>query len=115
VIRRHPDIKLLRRERDIESFAAAQAAMLAAAFELLQPGGRLVYANCSVLPAEGEAVLAAFLEAQLTARVVPPPATVELPPGVERQPFGLQLLPGTAAGTDGFYYACLESTTVDQA
>ena len=54
VIRRHPDIKLLRRPTDIEAFAATQQRILRTAFELLRPGGRLVYCTCSVLPAENE-------------------------------------------------------------
>jgi 16S rRNA (cytosine967-C5)-methyltransferase len=112
VIRRHPDIKLLRRGTDIESFAALQLAMLSAAFAHLSPGGRLLYANCSVLPVEGEAVVAAFLGAQPAARIGCTPRGVELPPGIERGPGGLQLLPDTGAGTDGFYYACIESATI---
>src|SRR5690606_31867062 len=61
VIRRHPDIKLLRREDDIARFAARQAALLSACWRLLAPGGRLVYASCSVLSAENAGVVGAFL------------------------------------------------------
>jgi len=95
VIRRHPDIKLLRRATDIPSFAGLQRELLATAFRLLVPGGRLLYCTCSVLPAENQGVTAAFLAAEPTARLV-------------RQ---ASLLPGAEAGTDGFHYACIEKTT----
>ena len=61
VIRRHPDIKLLRRARDIPALAQRQADMLAAAWGLLRPGGTLLYTSCSVLRAEDEGVIEEFL------------------------------------------------------
>ena len=61
VIRRHPDIKLLRRADDIRRFAAQQAALLRSCYGLLATGGRLVYASCSILQAENAAVVRAFL------------------------------------------------------
>src|SRR5262249_42082096 len=61
VIRRHPDIKLLRRADDIAGFAAQQSALLARCAQLLAPGGRIVYATCSVLPEENQRVVEAFL------------------------------------------------------
>jgi 16S rRNA (cytosine967-C5)-methyltransferase len=107
VIRRHPDIKLLRRPADAAGFAATQERILATAFELLRPGGRLVYCTCSVLPAENEKVIRAFLAAHPAAASAPWPEGLEKPPGLlDREP-GWQLLPGGEAGTDGFYYACL--------
>jgi 16S rRNA (cytosine967-C5)-methyltransferase len=107
VIRRHPDIKLLRRPEDGDGFAATQARILATAFELLRPGGRLIYCTCSVLPNENENVVRAFLETQPGSAVAPWPESLERPPGLlERSP-GWQLLPGGDADTDGFYYACL--------
>jgi 16S rRNA (cytosine967-C5)-methyltransferase len=108
VIRRHPDIKLLRRASDIEGFAATQRQILATAFELLKAGGRLIYCTCSVLPAENEKVVAGFLDAEPRARVAGWPENVLKPPGLLERAVGWQLLPGGDAGTDGFYYACLE-------
>jgi 16S rRNA (cytosine967-C5)-methyltransferase len=108
VIRRHPDIKLLRRARDIEAFAITQRRILSVAFELLRPGGRLIYCTCSVLPAENERVVAAFLSDEPRARAAPWPETLRRPPGLLERAVGWQLLPGGDAGTDGFYYACLD-------
>jgi len=96
VIRRHPDIKLLRRAGDVGELAAGQRRMLEALWPLLEPGGRLVYATCSVLKAENQAVATAFAAARPDA---------DLPP--LGSPRHFQLLPGEANG-DGFYYACLE-------
>ncbi len=108
VIRRHPDIKLLRRAEDVAAFAATQRRILATAFDLVKPGGRLVYCTCSILPAENEAVVADFLAAQANARAGHWPEGVTRPPGLRERSVGWQLLPGGGAGTDGFYYACLE-------
>jgi 16S rRNA (cytosine967-C5)-methyltransferase len=107
VIRRHPDIKLLRRASDIEGLAAAQRQILGTAFELLKPAGRLIYCTCSVMPAENEEVVAAFLDAEPRARVAGWPQNVVKPPGLLERAVGWQLLPGGDAGADGFYYACL--------
>jgi 16S rRNA (cytosine967-C5)-methyltransferase len=111
VIRRHPDIKLLRRATDVAAFAATQLAILRAAVRLLAPGGRLVYSTCSVLPQENEQVVSALL-AELP-QMVPAamPQAAALAPGACDRTVGVQLLPGAEAGTDGFYYACLEKTT----
>ena len=108
VIRRHPDIKLLRREADIGSLAETQRSLLNACFSALAEGGRLLYATCSVLPAENEELVGRFLAEEAGARPVPAPVT---PPGAFPGKAGLQLLPGGATGADGFYYACLEKTT----
>ena len=107
VIRRHPDIKLLRRESDIAGFARVQRQILRNVFARLAPGGRLVYATCSVLPEENEAVVLDFLATEPAARSLPWPSDVMLPPGAVRLEAGTQLLPGAQAGSDGFYYACL--------
>jgi 16S rRNA (cytosine967-C5)-methyltransferase len=110
VIRRHPDIKLLRRPGDVPAFTATQLAILRAAVTMLSPGGRLLYSTCSVLPEENEQVVAALIESEPGMRPVALPAAERVPGAIERR-LGVQLLPGAAAGTDGFYYACLEKTT----
>jgi 16S rRNA (cytosine967-C5)-methyltransferase len=92
VIRRHPDIKLLRRSADIAPLAARQLQLLRAVWALLAPGGRLVYASCSALRAETVAVVEAFKATDAQARETT--AAVRIAAGT--------------AGMDGFYYACLE-------
>jgi 16S rRNA (cytosine967-C5)-methyltransferase len=110
VIRRHPDIKWLRRAADLPALVARQGALLAALWPQLAPGGRLVYATCSVLTAENAAVVRAFLERTPGAVDVTESASLALT-GLPQLPRpagpGIELLPGIA-GTDGFYYACLE-------
>jgi 16S rRNA (cytosine967-C5)-methyltransferase len=104
VIRRHPDIKLLRRASDIDGFASRQLALLRGCWSLLRPGGRLLYATCSVLPAENAAVIRAFQAEAPGAVVAPIPEPLAVLPLHECSP-GWQWLPGAAG--DGFYYACL--------
>jgi 16S rRNA (cytosine967-C5)-methyltransferase len=107
VLRRHPDIRLLRRPSDVGPLAGLQQRVLAAAFALLKSGGRLLYATCSILPQENAAVIDAFLAAEPAARALPLPAAL-LPAGAARPAgAGVQLLPGGEACGDGFYYACL--------
>ena len=110
VIRRHPDIKLLRRPGDIAAFVASQRSLLQQCLKLLKPGGRLLYCTCSLLPAENEQVVEATLGAVATARAVALEAPGLLPGEVLPRSLGVQLLPGTQADTDGFYYACLTVT-----
>jgi len=110
VIRRHPDIKLLRRADDIPTLAHTQQQLLGACFRMLAPGGRLLYSTCSVLPPENEEVLAGFLRSEHQARSVPVTLASQAPGSVPRS-LGVQLLPGAEAGTDGFHYACVEKTT----
>jgi 16S rRNA (cytosine967-C5)-methyltransferase len=112
VIRRHPDIKLLRRPEDIGAFAVTQLEILRAAFALLAPGGRLLYSTCSVLPAENEAVIGRLRAVEPSAQSVPLPPEA-FPAGAVAGVHGVQLLCGGAAQTDGFYYACVEKTTLE--
>jgi 16S rRNA (cytosine967-C5)-methyltransferase len=78
---------------------------------MLAPGGRLVYCTCSVLPVENEEVVERLLAAEPLARVAAMPPAGALAPGALDRKIGIQLIPGSQAGTDGFYYACLEKTT----
>lgn len=102
VIRRHPDIKWLRKRGDIKSLAQTQAELLQQAFLLLKPGGILVYATCSVLPQENSRVISAFLQENPQAQLLPTPINA----GIDAKP-GRQLFPLTN-GHDGFYYACIK-------
>jgi 16S rRNA (cytosine967-C5)-methyltransferase len=111
VIRRHPDIKLLRRASDIPSLVAVQEQILRSAFSMLAPGGRLVYCTCSLVPAENEEVVERLLATEPSARVAAMPPATTLAPGAQDRRLGIQLIPGSQAGSDGFYYACLEKTT----
>ncbi len=108
VIRRHPDIKLLRRPEDIPALAQRQRELLHQAWALLKPGGRLLYASCSVFRMETTAVVAEFLTAMQSARDVTPDRMKEI--GLSQNDAsapGHAIATGTA-GMDGFYYACLE-------
>ncbi|MFO7594079.1 MAG: 16S rRNA (cytosine(967)-C(5))-methyltransferase RsmB [Pseudomonadota bacterium] len=101
VIRRHPDIKLLRREQDIGQLVALQRKILDALWPLLRPGGMLVYATCSILPRENSEQLANFLARHDDATESPLQVEWGYPEAV-----GRQILPDQD-GMDGFYYACI--------
>ena len=110
VIRRHPDIKLLRRPGDLPALVGRQRRLLRSLWGRLAPGGRLVYSSCSVLKAENSELIVEFLAETPVAVDVTESASLalrELPPAPAAAGPGLTLLPG-AADTDGFYYACLE-------
>ncbi|TVZ41705.1 16S rRNA (cytosine967-C5)-methyltransferase [Alteromonadaceae bacterium 2753L.S.0a.02] len=102
VIRRHPDIKLLRREDDLAKLSALQQGILSNLWHTLAPGGILVYATCSVLPQENSEVIQAFVSTQHDAEHL----VINAAWGFE-QAFGRQLLP-QVEGHDGFYYARLK-------
>jgi 16S rRNA (cytosine967-C5)-methyltransferase len=107
VIRRHPDIKLLRRASDINDLGALQRAILSALWPSLAPGGRLLYVTCSVLSAENDGVVCEFLETNDDAEEDPVLPNNNIRDLMRRKACGYQVLPGTA-DMDGFYYACLE-------
>jgi 16S rRNA (cytosine967-C5)-methyltransferase len=106
VIRRHPDIKHLRRPSDVEALAALQVAMLNALWPLLRAGGRLLYVTCSVLAAENEVAVGDFLRNQADARELDLLQNNNIRDLMRVKAPGQQLLPGTA-GLDGFYFDCL--------
>lgn len=101
VIRRHPDIKYLRTPNDVKQICDTQSNLLKRLWPLLTPGGRLVYATCSILPEENHAQIKQFLSAHTDATCMPLDAhwghTTE---------YGTQILPGEH-GMDGFFYAIL--------
>jgi 16S rRNA (cytosine967-C5)-methyltransferase len=102
IVRRQPDVKLHRAPEQIPGLAARQRALLEALWPTVAPGGRLLYATCSVLPEENAEQIAAFLAAHPEARPVPFAA------GPVRAADGtVQILPGEH-DMDGFYYALLE-------
>lgn len=101
ILRRQPDIRLHRRASDIVALSQTQQQLLTALWPLLQPGGRLVYATCSILRAENEAVVARFLSERDDARALPLSDEWGHSAGA-----GRQRLPGER-GMDGFYYAVI--------
>ncbi len=107
VIRRHPDIKLLRRPGDIDELGRTQRAMLDALWPLLAPGGRLLYVTCSSLAAENDAIIAGFLAANEDARENDLLQNNNIRDLMRNKACGFQVLPGMQ-DLDGFYYACLE-------
>jgi 16S rRNA (cytosine967-C5)-methyltransferase len=101
VIRRHPDIKIRRRPGDLPRLIATQEQILEGLWPLLKPGGKLLYATCSILPDENEDQITAFLRRH-------PDATEDVltTEAGRARAVGRQILPGEA-GMDGFYYARL--------
>lgn len=100
VIRRHPDIKWLRRKEDIAELVRIQRLILEAMWQILRPGGTLLYATCSILEEENTSQIRAFLADTPNAQLIPLHAT-----DTPAHP-GWQILPGDA-DMDGFYYAKL--------
>ncbi|TBW10354.1 16S rRNA (cytosine(967)-C(5))-methyltransferase RsmB [Azotobacter chroococcum] len=106
VIRRHPDIKLTRQASDIPALAALQGELLDALWPTLEVGGILLYATCSILPAENSDTIAAFLARTPGARELDIASSfIGAKPGLAQR-HGRQLLP-QPQGHDGFYYAKL--------
>ena len=106
VIRRHPDIKHLRRASDIKTLSSLQGELLDALWPTLMPGGRLLYVTCSVLAAENDHVVGRFLERTADAREEQVLQDYNIRDLMRDKACGHQVLPGTA-GMDGFYYAGL--------
>ncbi len=107
IVRRHPDIRWLRRPDDVFALTRVQAELLQALWPLIRPGGRLVYATCSIFKAEGEQQIDAFLQRL-------PPGSAALDKASPGQVLPLADNPASAAGAavapappDGFYYACI--------
>lgn len=100
VVRRQPDVRWLRRRRDLATLAVQQGQILSALWPLLRPGGTLLYATCSIFRVEGDALIASFMSRHPDAR----PGSV--PQGL---PCGY-LLPGSGSGVDqdGFFYGLIE-------
>ena len=104
VIRRHPDIRWLRRDSDISVLVELQKSILNALWQKLKPGGILLYATCSILPDENDLQIAEFLENTKNAKLVPLSSNTN-------DVTCRQLLPNEDA-MDGFYYAKLQKSEV---
>lgn len=100
VIRRHPDIKWLRRDHDIQKLVEVQKAILNAIWPHLKSGGILIYATCSVLPDENSQQIEQFLANHCDAKLI----AID-----DEQSIGKQYLPSAESG-DGFFYAKLQKT-----
>ena len=107
IVRRHPDVRWLRRESDTAQLALQQAMLLAALWPLVRPGGRQLYCTCSVFREEGSHQIEAFLAHNTDARLRPSPG--HLLPQSGSNAHGV---PDNALGDhDGFFYALLEKTS----
>jgi len=105
IIRRHPDIKWHRTEEDIEALVELQTEILKALWPTLKPGGKLLYATCSVLPQENTQQMQNFIDQEPTAKVIP----LTLEASLTFDTPGNQYLPGRL-GMDGFFYCLLEKS-----
>jgi len=104
IVRRHPDVRWLRRESDIAQLASVQARLLDVLWPLLKPGGRLLYCTCSVFRAEGEAQVQTFLAHNTEAVLRPAPGHLLPQSGAKDD-----AVPDNLEGDhDGFFYALLE-------
>jgi len=103
IVRRHPDIKWLRRPQDTHALALKQRGLLEALWHMLATGGKLLYATCSVFPAENQLQIAAFLQSHPEARLLP---LSGVPDGPEIGNIKGQILPDSRH--DGFFYALLQ-------
>ncbi|MEX2488840.1 MAG: 16S rRNA (cytosine(967)-C(5))-methyltransferase RsmB [Pseudomonadales bacterium] len=108
IIRRHPDIKLLRRDTDIDKLSANQLVLLEQAWQLLGENGILLYSTCSILPEENDAVISAFVSERADVELLSVDVSRGLPTTM-----GRQLLPETG-GWDGFFYAKIRKMRSDR-
>jgi 16S rRNA (cytosine967-C5)-methyltransferase len=104
IVRRHPDVRWLRRPSDIAQLAGIQAQLLKSLWPLLKPGGRLLYCTCSVFRAEGDNQIEMFVAHHTDALLMPSPGHLLPQSGVETTVFPDNLL----REHDGFYFALLE-------
>lgn len=102
VIRRHPDIKWLRKASDIDALVILQQQILKETWSLLKPGGTLLYATCSILPQENSEQIECFIENNVDAKLL----SIDCSEKNNKDGVGWQLLPGEK-NMDGFYYAKL--------
>ncbi|MBU2923498.1 16S rRNA (cytosine(967)-C(5))-methyltransferase RsmB [Colwellia sp. 1_MG-2023] len=102
VIRRHPDIKWLRKASDIDALVILQQQILKETWSLLKPGGTLLYATCSILPQENNEQIEHFIKNNTDAKLIP----IDCEQNQAKGTIGWQLLPGEN-NMDGFYYAKL--------
>ena len=108
VVRRHPDIKLLRRPEDLQMLIKLQQKLLDSLWKTVKPGGRMLYATCSVFKHENEAQMQTFMRAKKDAVAIPlsgPDGSIDCLPG-------LQVLTGSG-GADGFYYCLVKKSVSD--
>ena len=106
IVRRHPDVRWLRRESDIAQLAALQAQLLKALWPLLRPGGRLLYCTCSVFRAEGDAQVQTFLAHNTDAQLQPSPGHL-IPGNADK---GGAVPDNQIGDHDGFFYALLQKS-----
>ncbi len=107
VLRRNPDIKLLRTAEDIHNIVKLQKAILNNLWGMLETNGNIIYATCSIFPQENEKIIAAFLREHPDAEH----REIDADWG-QKRPCGRQLFP-TAGANDGFYYAVLRKNNLD--
>lgn len=108
IVRRHPDVRWLRRETDIAQLARLQQQMLHTLWPLLRPGGRLLYCTCSLFLAEGQEQTQTFLAHNTNAALMPSPGHLLPGNGAKAQ----ELPDNQRSDHDGFYYALLEKQAI---
>ena len=104
IVRRHPDVRWLRRETDVAQLAALQKKMLQSLWSLLAPGGRMVYCTCSVFREEGSTQVQTFLQHNTDAVLLPSPG--HLIPGIGTK--AEHVPDNQSLDHDGFFYALLQ-------